>query len=288
VVYLPAGTYKITDGIIVKSGITLRGAGMGKTIIKNSVEVPYLAAFYNNPDYYFSGSPARDIVAGNAKGSLEITTSSPHGWSKGDIILIDQLEDPSGNPPITSDGGEGRCTWCSRDDGARPAGQLVRIAAVPSPTTAQLEIPLYRAYNKSPQGVKLSGLTANAGVEDLTLDSTTACASDNNGIFMDTFSDNCWLLRVEMKQVCRIGLSMSFAYKNTVRGLYIHETLHHTSNGGYDLWLMMANSANLVEDSIFFNGLIGIIYNGATSGNVFAYNYITDMYSTDYPGRGGA
>jgi hypothetical protein len=53
------------------------------------------------------------------------------------------------------------------------------------------------------------------------------------------------------------------------------------------LWMMMAGSANVIEDNIFYNGLTGIIYNGAVSGNVFAYNYITKMWSDDYPGRPG-
>lgn len=286
VVYLPAGTYRITSGITIPSGKTLRGAGMGQTIIKNSTEVAYLAGFNNSPDYYFTQSTARDITGGNTKGSSTITTSSAHGWSAGDLVLIDQLEDPAGDPPITSTGGEGPCTWCSRASGTRPAGQIAKVVSVPDATTAVLELPLNKNYDKSPQGIRLRGITANAGIEDLTLDSTSACAGANNGIFSNNFSENSWILRVEMKQVCRIGLLMATTYRNTVRGCKIHETTHHTSNGGYLMWMMTAGSANAVEDNIFYNGLVGIIYNGALSGNVFAYNYITKTWNSDYPGRG--
>ena len=288
VVKLNAGTFNINSGITVKSGVTLRGAGMGVTIIKNSTAVTFLVGFNNNPDWAFSQSPARDITSGNTKGSQTITTSAAHGWSVGDIILVDQLEDPSGNPPITSTGDEGACTWCSRNNGTRPAGQLDKVVGVPNSTTAVLELPLNKTYDKTPQAIKAVGVTSNAGVEDLTLDSTTACANDNYGIFSAMFSENSWILRVEMKPVCRIGLKMEVTYRNTVRGSTIHETLHHTSNGGYVLWMMTAGSANLVEDNIFYNGLVGIVYNGALSGNVFSYNYFTGMWNSDYPGRGWA
>jgi len=252
---------------------------MGLTIIKNTAGGFALVGF----DAGGSLSTARDITAGNTKDSTTITTSTAHGWSVGDIILIDQLEDPSGNPPMTSTGGEGTCTWCSRSNGARPVGQLAKIISVPSTTTAVLELPLNKNYNKSPQALKLTGVTSNAGVEDLTLDSSAAAANYNSGIFSDQFSENSWILRVEMKQIDRIGLSMADTYRNTIRGCSIHDTLHHTSNGGYMLWMMAAGSSNLIEDNIFYNALTAIVYNGGLSGNVFSYNYITKMSNVDYP-----
>jgi hypothetical protein len=281
--YLPAGTYKTTGTITVPSNKVLRGAGMGQTIIKNSSDVTYLVGFANSPGYYWTAGD-KTISSGATKGSTSITTSSSHGWSVGDYILIDQLEDPTGDPPVDITGGEGECTACGRT--GRPVGQIVKLVAPTSGTTATLEIPLYKTYNKTPVGTKMTGITTGAGVEDLTLDSQVACANGNYGIFHMANAVSSWLLRVELIRPCRTGLQMLNTYRNTIRSIKIHEAQNHTSNGGYGLWMMSSNSANLIEDSIFYNMLVGIIYTGPVSGNVFAYNYITSMYSTDYPTAG--
>lgn len=282
--YLPAGTYKITSAITIPSGKVLRGAGMGVTSIKASSDVAYFVGIANSPDYYWS-STAYTISAGATKGSTTITTSAAHGWSAGNYIFIDQLEDPSGNPPIDLTGGEGECTACASRTG-RPIGQIVKLIAPTSGTTATLEIPLYKTYDKTPQAVKMSGITTGAGLEELTLDSTAACANANYGVIHMANAVNCWILNTEISRVCRTGLQMLNTYRNTIRGIKIHDAQTYSSNGGYGFWMMGANSANLIENSTFYNMLTGIIYVGAVGGNVFGYNYFTLMHNNDYPTAG--
>jgi hypothetical protein len=284
--YLPAGTYKITGPITIPSGKVLRGAGMGITTIKNSTDVTYLVGIANSPDYNWSGQ-VRTISSGSTKGSTSITTSVAHGWSAGDYILIDQLEDPAGNPPIDLTGGEGECTACAPRTG-RPVGQIVKLIVPTSGSTATLEIPLSKTYDKTPQALKMSGITTGAGLEELTLDSTAACADGNYGIIHMANAVQSWILNTEVIRVCRTGLQMLNTYRNTIRGIKIHDAQTYSSNGGYGFWLMGANSSNLIENSIFYNMLVGIIYTGPASGNVFAYNYFTLMHNTDYPTAGWA
>lgn len=285
VVKLNAGTFNVSSPIRVKSNITLRGSGMGVSTIKATSNMIYVIGFENNPDYAFSGSTARNITSGNTKGSISITTSVAHGWSVGDIILIDQLEDPSGNPKIDNSGTDGECNWCGRASGTRPIGQLAKLIAPTSGSTATLEIPLYWNYDatKTPQAIKLIGLTSNAGVEDITINATSVTIDPNYGTVMMWFADNCWLFRTEVYGMERTGIRMYGTYRCTVRSCNVHKSTNYTSSAGYAMYLNPMESANLIENNVFYDATVGITYNGATSGNVISYNYFYDMKNTDYP-----
>jgi hypothetical protein len=116
VVLVPAGTYRITAPIRVKSGVTLRGEGMGRTIIKGASGYGsrWLIGYEDpNYDWSMSGSTSRYAHAGTSKGSTQLTTvGRPRLAGPATSSSVDQLEDPNGDPPVTNDGGSGACTWC--------------------------------------------------------------------------------------------------------------------------------------------------------------------------------
>lgn len=291
VVYLPSGTYKISAPLRVKSGITVRGDGMTKTIIKGAsgYTSKWLIGFEDPSfDWDLSKSPARDLSSGYTKGSSVLTTSVAHGWNPGDIILIDQLEDPSGDPPISNDGASGACTWCGRSSGNRPIGQWAKVISVPTTTTAQIDPPLYWYFNgtKSPQAVKITGLTQNAGVEDLTVDNSISGARDTAYIH---FAVNSWFLRIELNGSYRRHIDVYGGLWNTITGSILHEGVPATPTVGtnygpdraYGVFLGPWPTASLVENTIFNHLSIGISLEGAPSGNVISYNYFRDFYYKD-------
>ena len=141
VVLLGAGTFTISSMITIPSGVTLRGAGMGKTILKGA------SGFSGNTFITFNRSfndtwsaPARTLVA-PIKGATTITTTSAHGWQPGSIVLIDMVEQPTGDPPIENAGSLGTASWVGRESGNRPIGQWVKIVSAPTSTTAPLSQP---------------------------------------------------------------------------------------------------------------------------------------------------
>jgi hypothetical protein len=291
VVYIPSGTYRITAPLRVKAGITVRGDGMTKTVIKGAAGYGYnwLLGFEDqNFDWNLSQSTARNLSAGYTKGSTHITTSVAHGWSVGDIILIDQLEDPTGDPPITNDGSEGACTWCGRSSGNRPIGQWVKVLAVPASTTAQIDPPLYWNYKatKIPQGIKARGITQYAGVEDLTVDNSVSNAYDT--VYFH-FAVNCWFLRVEMKGSHRRMVEMYGGLWNTIRSCILHDGVpatptvgpHYGPDRAYGVFLGPWPTACLIEDNQFYALSLMISLEGAPSGNVIAYNFFKDSYYND-------
>ncbi len=291
VVLVPAGTYRITAPLRVKGGITLRGEGMGRTIIKGASGYGsrWLIGYEDpNYDWSMSNSTSRTLTAGTSKGSTQITSSAAHGWQVGDYILVDQLEDPSGDPAVTNDGGSGACTWCGRDSGNRPIGQWVHITAVPSTTTATIEPALYWNYNtaRTPQGTKATGLTQNAGIEDLTVDNSASAARD--AVFVH-FAVNSWLLRVEVKGSYRRAVDMQGGMWNTIRESTFHDGVpatptvgdHYGPDRAYGLFMGPWPTACLIENNIFYSLSLMISLEGAPSGNVIAYNYLTDSFYKD-------
>lgn len=291
VVLVPAGTYRITAPIRVKSGVTVRGEGMGRSIIKGASGYGsrWLIGYEDpNYDWSMSGSASRNLTAGTSKGSTSLTTSAAHGWQAGDYILVDQLEDPNGDPPVTNDGGSGACTWCGRDSGNRPIGQWVRVTAVPSTTTATIEPALYWNYKTSltAQGTKATGLTQNSGIEDLTVDNSVSGARD--AVFVH-FAVNSWLLRVEVKGSYRRAVDMQGGMWNTIRESVFHDGVPATPTVGtqygpdraYGIFVGPNPTACLIENNIFYSLSLMLSLEGAPSGNVIAYNYFTDSFYKD-------
>jgi len=292
IVFLPAGNYKITKGIQLKSDITLRGAGIDSTSIQGATGLSstHLISFMDDDfvdDDIFQVS--KNISGGLTKGATQIEVVS-HGYSVGDIILIDQLNDRLANPPVTATGTSGTCTWCSRSNGERALGQIVEIASVPDANTIMLDIPLYYNYNtnKSPQVSRVNPdfLIRLSGLESMEIDNSLSYSDSqqNYGVVFMHAAIQCWMLNVRIRTVYRAGLVIRFGcYRNTIRGCEICKSYRYVSNGGYGLWLYYGVSACLFENNIFHELATGVIHNGPVSGNVISYNYFTDIISTDYP-----
>lgn len=286
VVLLAKGTFNVSSPITVKSNMTLRGAGMGATIIKGKAGMggAYLVGIKGSGPAL---GTAVGLVGGMAKGSSTITTATPHGWTAGDIILVDQLNSSKADPPVNNVGSNNAaCTWCGRSSGTRSLGQMVKVVATPTSTTATLEMPLYWNYDSSlsPQAVKLSSLVTNAGIERLTVDNTasgnSAQASDG-GTILIRGTDNSWLLEVEAIGAWETMVRMYGTYRNTVRGGKFHEGVSPSGTSQYCMWLSPYASANLIENNQMYNLTSGVMLNGATSGNVISYNYITAISMSD-------
>ncbi len=283
VVKLNAGTFKVSSAIQLKSGVTLRGAGMGSTTIQGQSGMS--SGFVLGVGTSSSLGTSINLSSTASKGSTTITTSTPHGWSVGTILLIDQLNNPTGDPPVTNIGDNGTCTWCGRGNGTRSMGQMAKVIAVPNSQTATLDVPLYWTYDISltPQATAVSSPVANAGVEDLTVDNETS----NQGTNVQMVgASNCWLLRVEVLGSNMYSVYLRYAYRNTIRGCNVHEGVpalpatgsQYNTSKAYGI-SFLTGSANLVENNQIYHLDMGVMAGGGPmTGNVIAYNYVAAMY----------
>ncbi len=283
VVYLPAGTYKISSTITIKTGITLRGAGMGQTIL-----LPVSTGFAGSTILSLESSTLNweldwgmtwlTITGNPPKGSTTITTATPHGFSVGNWVQTDQLQEIGGTPKVTSVGSEGQCgTYCGRF-GTRVIGQMAKVIGVPSSTSFTIDIPLLWNYNStfSPQVAKLQAVTERVGVEDLTINNTNANIDNLSQV---TMVANSWYYKVEFIGVYKRDVDFYQASRITVRGCKFHGRSTNevaAPTNGYVILFQPRVTAVLIENNQFYDCGMVWMTNGNTEGNVFAYNYFTN------------
>ncbi len=276
VVYLPAGTYRITSPIYLRSNVTVRGAGKTNTIIrwKGSAST-VLAINGSSYDDQFANSTTHSLTGGYTKGSTTVTVAS-HSWVVGDIILIDERAD---GIDVVAGGLSGPATWCGREGGLRCIGQLVRVVSTTS-TSATFDPPLYHTFTSSllPQAVKLRGVTSNAGFEDF--------AVKNDSDARDTMwwfaGYRCWLKNIEMDGSHRRHVWMLHCLQGEIRGCTFHTGKgSYAPDRAYGVFLGNMVTATLVEDSVFHTLHLGVALEGGPSGNVIAYNYVGNIQYSD-------
>jgi MYXO-CTERM domain-containing protein len=170
VAFLPAGTYVLGASLRLRSGRTLRGAGMQQTVL--------LAGDLRAAVIIGEQGGARtavDLAAGTTKGSAQLVLEDASGIAVGDYLRVDELND-AGLP--VSEQGYGRCTWCGRENGTRVRGQLVRVTATDGDgRTITVVPPLYFTFSadNQPQVQRLAGSgpggisVERAGLERLTV-----------------------------------------------------------------------------------------------------------------------
>ncbi len=325
VVQLEAGEYSLNAKLQIPSRVTLRGMGMrgqgnGGTVLKGTASFSGDTMISFDGPGFDGGWKAPEIAlvspvkaADESVTTSTITTATAHGWLENDIILIDmgeQTGDASINKPVVSIvGASGNCTWCGRP--RRPIGQWVKVLSKTA-TTVTVEPALYFSYGASPKGLRMTGRDANtgavkgltefAGVENLTLNNLSSKTNDTVGVFGAV---NSWLYKVEMLGNNRRAFWGYGALWFTIQGCRIVGGIplgadldpQYTSDSAYGVFFGPHFSASLVTDNIFEKLTNAMAFEGAAAGNVFSYNYMTDMWwrytedsadQSDYPRRFGA
>lgn len=297
VVQLGPGTFTLTTTLTVKSNTTLRGAGMLSTVLAGSAGFSglYLVVFNNNFDTEWTQTPYN--LVNPMRGDATITTSSAHNFNVGDMVLIDMLQQPAGDPPISNTGNSTPATWLGRDSGTRCVGQLVQITGKPSSTTATITPALYYSYNNTPQAIRATGLTQNAGIESLSINNLASGSGttgrDTVGVFGAV---NCWCYDVKLIGSWRRAVwsyaSLWFEWRRCwLQGgvpIGTDGSAQYTSDRGYGIFLGAWNSGMLVVDNIFEELTNSVAFEGCVSGNVIAYNFFIDQWwktESDYPRR---
>lgn len=259
VVFIPAGTYRIDKRIYRPrcSNITIRGAGMGKTILKSSAKGEILrlgASDWPRP-------PATLAVTGGAtKGSRVLKVADASSLTVGNLVRVEQDDPPYailGPRPTTN------CKLMS---------VMLRVAAKTADTvTLSHPMPMDLMLNPKLVQLKIAPLV-NTGVEDLTADCNAMAGA---GIAFEQ-SWGCWIKNVEVTKSTNRQLFLICFSAGEVRHCYTHDVVGGGPNHeGIDFYQDCC--FNLIEDNITYNGgFPGIILGdskGGCAGNVIAYNF---------------
>jgi hypothetical protein len=115
VVLLSAGTFTVGEGnfILLNKGITLRGAGPGRTIIQRTNGCHPLSPSSNGncgsnpspfiivgPEQYNNWVYSTNLTADAVRGAYSVQVASASGFSAGQIALLDEMSNASDQPDV--------------------------------------------------------------------------------------------------------------------------------------------------------------------------------------------
>jgi hypothetical protein len=276
VVFLSAGTYNLGSSSFNfgynKSGVTVRGAGPGRTIITGS------GSLIQNTYQYLDGDHPIRVTSGYAKGSTSIAlASAPTAYmTPGQLIII--TEDSSPNKFSAGVGTYARDGLTSgfwrNGSASRCFRYMSRIASV-SGNTINLATPIpidfSPALNINAYGMGGNGLTTLCGVESLTV-----TGSDPIRYWL---TDRCWCKDVEFKDCAQgdVGfLQLNECFQFELRRCYFHDAVGYPNQvDGIAVGVSFESFNGLFVDNIANRTSAMFEINGA-GANAFLYNYASD------------
>ncbi|MDX2249431.1 MAG: T9SS type A sorting domain-containing protein [Bacteroidia bacterium] len=99
------------------------------------------------------------------------------------------------------------------------------------------------------------------------------------------YANRCWVRGVESRRSIGSHIMVDASAEIEITGSYFHESVAYDGSGthGYGITLIQHASQVLVEDNIFRHLRHAMMVKQGANGNVFAYNYSTDPYRTEFP-----
>lgn len=285
VVYLNAGTYNLSSGVVFdrKSNVTLRGAGPDKTLLvfSGSGTGDHPISNIRFGSTFISPSSPPNLTSWNAaaKGSTQITVGSTSNLSVGMMIFLDQLDATS------DDGALYVCaSGCSSEGGyaSRPGRsqvQATRVTAI-SGTTLTIDPPILMdnwSSSKSPQAWWDPNQVSMDGIEDLSINGQATQSSGVEVNIGTNNAQNCWVKNVKsLYGGNRDSIWFIHGLHNEVVNSYFYGgSTYSTDSAGIEA----ANETLDLFTNNIFQHMVNAVEDGNDEGLVVAYNYMYDEYA---------
>ncbi|MBS0229455.1 MAG: hypothetical protein JSS23_12290 [Proteobacteria bacterium] len=275
VVYLPAGTYRLTSGFDFgglggKKNITLRGAGIGVTtlVFDGNVRI----AVGTGADYQWNyPASGNTITAGLTQGSTSLTIADTSAFSTGKILNI-AFENQTDNTAIAA-GGVPVLSVSGYSNMRRQKSRLVSKDS----STLTISPPIYHAPQS---GLSARVVTANYNGEGVGLEDFSVNLDDGTNAIPIAFEQcyNCWAYRIKSTNTPNYHIYISDSLNCEVRQCWLDGRQVGGSNGA--ALLMGASSGCLIEHNVLARTPPCTEINSACCGNVFRYNVVEDGAGT--------
>src|SRR6267143_1808893 len=306
VVFLNAGTYSLSDGILFNgvSNITLRGAGANQTFLVMSgsggCNGQGADICIKTPGNNWYGSPSNTATFTGSgpwpKGTTQITLSNVTNLAVGKIMILDQIDDltdsgtiyvceqspsqrPGQSPNCNEDnGGTGGDSGAQRGVPLNPRGQqqIVTVSAINGNTvtfTPGLYMPNWRP-SQSPGAWWDSNPVSRDGIENLSIDHSAVSGGVN--IILISNCSQCWVKGVRSIKPNRSHVSIWTSAKIVVRDSYFYQTQNAVSQS-YGVETFGASDI-LEENNVFHQVAAPQMFNSDCEGCVAGYNFAINDY----------
>ncbi|MES2386972.1 MAG: glycosyl hydrolase family 28-related protein [Bacteroidota bacterium] len=272
IIYFPAGKYRFTQGLVLPSGVVLRGDNSDKTSLifnmtgngANSIQS------IGRADTYWVA-----ITQSAKRGSRYIKVNDASRIAAGTWINMRRTNYWDTQPPNTYSG--------------RSPGQIVLVKSV-SGDLIELADPLLQ--NMSPADssmVRTLVPVKNVVIENLKITRPNDAANTAYNMFF-SLAVNCRISGVESHFSSAAHILFDMAAHNEVSGCYIHESYVYDGVGthGYGITMVEETSFCRIENNVLKRLRHHIIFKQGSSGNVAGYNYCLDPIRVESPTNGGA
>ncbi len=249
--FFPAGSYKFSKTIYLKSNITLAGEGATKTklIFDNS-----------GTGNLFEISASQSSSFNSVKGTLKIHSKS---------ILTDSELTPNTYYELLVDGsGLATSSWAMNS-----IAQLFKVDSIKT-TTSFISSELKLNYDQltNPRIRKIIPIQ-NVHFQFFKLERLDKTTGQTNN-FNFSYTTNCTVMGVESFKSNMSHLTFSKSYRNQVSDCYFHHAFDYGGGGkAYGVELSYSASNCLVENNIFDNLRHSVLLQSGANGNVISGNY---------------
>src|SRR5215831_16417664 len=313
-VLLGNGNFYLNGGIVMKTGVALRGGGPDHTFIFfsdfNVCGGLYGVVCFMGVNFYygsstaapggtnsatFAGTNSTNGTCTTGATSIRLTNIGLAGVQNGDYIFLDQDDDPAVangflvgtrntiSPPFSLEQGAP-----GRGSNTRSQNQVVKVVSGcasactgAGPFDITIAAPGIYGLNwktaRSP-GAWFPGAgntLKNSGIEGMSIDSTnTPSGTSQGGIIFFNSSEN-WVYNVRSIKQHRQHVWFWQAAHNTVLSNYFYDS-YNASSQSYGVESFIS-SANLVANNIFQHITTPLVLGPAT-GSAFAYNFAIDSF----------
>ena len=285
VVQLAAGTFTVSATLTLTKGVVLRGAGSqgapaGTTIVRTGGGS--VLAIGTDQDSTCQAGTTYSLAADGAKESTALSIgSAAANFRAGDLALVDVVDD------ATID--QADCPYFKRV-GGRSATQRVEVTAVDTASgTLTLSAPLHWSFRAaSPYLGQVTRVTRPvirwAGIEKLRVQGGSNPSYNGamaGGIDISNAA-YCWVKDVQTDAtIAGMHIALTGTYRCVVRdGAFHHSAVYNYAADCYGIVIRCGSAENLVENNIVRYMNKPILFNVSGGGNVVAYNYADNAWST--------
>lgn len=311
-VLLGPGSFNLTSSISFPSAghVVLRGSGATQTFINapasgvGGCQLGTSMICIQSSDQTYTSQPPPTITAwtaGYTQGSNQITLASTSGIrpSNPTVLVLEQCETGYSATSATA-----ACTGAARDNGqlfvcadlynaSGPTGCSNNGPGNENAHRGQTEYTVATAVNGNVVTIAnplrypnwSTGQTprvwffqpiVQVGVENLSIDNTANGANDLVQFFN---AYQWWVSGCRFSNWARWAVEAFQVTNGIVKDSYWY---HSTGSDSYGIRFEIGSN-NLIQNNIITQTFAPVVFDGASSGNVVAYNYImNDNYSSDY------
>jgi hypothetical protein len=291
VVSVPPGLFKVvgngeTAAITMKSGITLRGAGPGRTKFLCDGAAGGFGTWLMTDgahDYDFNTVTKYNLWTNYFSNQSNLSTTANHTFSAGEYVWMDQR---TNTHYIFKQGVPDPCFFCSganRHADQRDYGQLSKVVSVSNNTNLVIDPPIAGMFQttNNAQIMKSTAMTTGVGIEGITFTNTQNATAQYHWYLVGVA--NSWFTNCEFSASMRRFIHTINTVRVSILQCYFHDgigsdwTASFGPNRAYSIYLAYGSCFNRIEDNIFNHLHFAISFEGAIAGNVAYGNFHTNQ-----------